>query len=95
MWLKLTEIKISGYTKTILLNADCISHMMPAERNNADTYIKMRERDAVDTFYFVKETIDQICGMLVGVPIMASLPPLTDDDMKHYSAVSNYTTGVR
>ena len=64
MWLKLTETKITGHTKIILLNSDCICHMMPAERNNADTYIKMRDRDSDNTFYFVKESIDQIYNIL-------------------------------
>ena len=75
MWLKLTETKITGHTKIILLNSDCISQMMPAERNNADTYIKMRDRDSDNTFYFVKESIDQIYGMVAGIPIMANIPP--------------------
>lgn len=79
MWLKLTEIKMSGHTKVILLNSDCISHMMQAERNNADTYIRMKQSDSPETFYFVKETLDQIYGMLAGVPIMATNGEFTED----------------
>jgi hypothetical protein len=78
MWLKLTEIKMSGHTKTILLNADCISHMMQAERNNADTYIRMKTTDCPDTFYFVKENIDSIYAMLNGNPLV-NIPVLAND----------------
>jgi hypothetical protein len=88
MWLKLTEIKITGHTKIILLNSDCICHMMPAERNNADTYIKMRDRDSDNTFYFVKESIDTIALMLAGVPIMSNIPPTKIEFEQGYNPFS-------
>ena len=79
MWLKLTEIKFkTGETKTILLNADSISHMMKADKNN-DSYIKMKVSEAGETFFFVKESLDQIYAMLNPVPSM--LPMLASRNM--------------
>jgi hypothetical protein len=89
MWLKLTEIKMSGHTKTILLNSDAISHMMQAERNNADTYIRMKQSDCPETFYFVKETIDTIYGMLNPVSIVYQPSPYNEIAFPNFSEVSN------
>ncbi len=77
MWLKLTEAKEGK--RSILLNTDAIAYMAESDKGGGDTYIKIKESEAQNTFYFVRESIGEIYKLLANIPIMASLPPEYDE----------------
>jgi hypothetical protein len=66
-FIKLTESLSRGDAKRLLLRKSQISHVQEGANGN-DTHIRMisgnGDKDARHTYYFVKESIDQIIAML-------------------------------
>jgi hypothetical protein len=66
-FIKLTESLSRGDAKRLLLRKSQISHVQEGANGN-DTHIRMiagnANPDARHTYYFVKESIDQIIAML-------------------------------
>lgn len=67
-FIRLTESLSRGEVKRLLLRKDQISHVQEGKEGN-DTHIRMivgnGNSDARHTYYFVKESIDQIEKMLM------------------------------
>ncbi len=94
MWIKLTEAKESK--RSVLLNTDNIAYMSVSDKGGTDTYIKIKESEAQNTFYFVKESIEEIYKMLCSPPKTVTFP--IDYDMgpnKHLDTGFKYTPSVR
>lgn len=63
----LTEVCTSTEPKKILLNTDYIVHMQMGHKGE-DVHIRMNDK----TFYFVRESIEDIKQLIAGVPIKSN-----------------------
>lgn len=60
--IKLTESMTGGDTKQLILNTAYVTHIQQG-LNGKDTHIRMSD---FKTYYFVKESVDQVWRMING-----------------------------
>lgn len=71
MFILLHEIKGDKICE-VLINTACIEHIKLSENGGKDTYIRIIKQGEKASFFFVRETVKEIWGILNPEPVKLS-----------------------
>lgn len=80
-FIRLTEVVGRNGNVPLIIPTDQIRLIAPSEKGTSDTHIRMLD----DTFYFVKESLDQIWLMLTVDNTKAPVIMTADEALKYYA----------